>query len=223
MKKCKKCQVEVLDETVTCPLCNRVLSDDGEEFQPVRMYPDPEEDRERLVGIKNIFFILLGMIAVVMGIINYITYNGFLWSVIVLASILYLMVTVSYSIVHRRNLAAKIVVEVIGGGILVSVIDYVIGYEGWSAAYVIPGLLVTADLAVVVLVLVNRKTWYSYLMYLIFIAFLSLIPVIAYLFGLFEQPLFALIACGTCVLTVFVILAAGNKQSKNELARRFHT
>lgn len=79
------------------------------------------------------------MIAVLMGIINYITYNGFLWSAIVLASILYLMVTVSYSIVHRRNLAAKIVVEVIGGGILVSVIDYVIGYEGWSAAYVIPG------------------------------------------------------------------------------------
>ena len=169
--------MEVLDETVTCPLCNRVLSDDGKTVKRERMYPDPEEERMRLYGIKNIFFILLGMIAVLMGIINYITYNGFLWSAIVLASILYLMVTVSYSIVHRRNLAAKIVVEVIGGGILVSVIDYVIGYEGWSAAYVIPGLILTADLAVVVLVLVNRKTWYSYLMYLIFIAVLSVVPV----------------------------------------------
>ena len=185
------------------------------------MYPDPEEDRKRLYGIKNIFFILLGMIAVLMGIINYITYNGFLWSVIVLASILYLMV--SYSIVHRRNLAAKIVVEVIGGGILVSVIDYVIGFEGWSVAYVIPGLILTADLAMVVLVLVNRKTWYSYLMYLIFIAALSLVPVVLYLFGLFEQPLVALISCGISVLTVFIILAAGNKKGKNELARRFHT
>ena len=28
---------------------------------------------------------------------------------------------------------------------------------------------------------------------------------------------------GISVLTVFVILAAGNKQGKNELARRFHT
>ncbi|MBS7007232.1 DUF6320 domain-containing protein [Anaerostipes sp.] len=223
MKRCKSCQVEVLDNTMTCPLCNRVLSDDGKEFRPERMYPDPEEDRERLYGIKNIFFILLGMIAVLMGIINYITYNGFLWSVIVMASILYLMMTVSYSIVNRRNLAAKIVVEVIGGGILVFVIDYVIGYEGWSVAYVIPGLILTADLAMVVLVLVNRKTWYSYLMYLIFIAALSLIPVILYLFGLFEQPLVALISCGISVLTVFIILAAGNKKGKNELARRFHT
>ena len=97
MKRCKSCQVEVLDETVTCPLCNRVLSDDGKTVKRERMYPDPEEERMRLYGIKNIFFILLGMIAVLMGIINYITYNGFLWSAIVLASILYLMVTVSYS------------------------------------------------------------------------------------------------------------------------------
>ena len=185
MKRCKSCQVEVLDETVTCPLCNRVLSDDGKTVKRERMYPDPEEERMRLYGIKNIFFILLGMIAVLMGIINYITYNGFLWSAIVLASIL-----------------------------------YVIGYEGWSAAYVIPGLILTADLAVVVLVLVNRKTWYSYLMYLIFIAVLSVVPVIMYLFGLFEQPLIAWISCGISVLTVFVILAAGNKQGKNELARR---
>lgn len=209
--------------TVTCPLCNRVLSDDGEPFLPERMYPDPEEGRERLYGIKNIFFILLGMIAVVMGIINYITYNGLLWSVIVLASILYLMVTVSYSIIHRRNLTAKIVVEVIGGGILVFVIDYVTGYDGWSAAYVIPWLILTADLAMVVLVLVNRKTWYSYLMYLIFIAVLSLIPVVLYLFGFFEHPLVAFLCCGISVLTIFVILAAGNKKGKNELARRFHT
>lgn len=223
MKRCKRCQVEVLDDTVTCPLCNRVLSDDGKPFQSERMYPDPEEDRKRLYGIKNIFFILLGMIAVLMGIINYITYNGFLWSVIVMASILYLMMTVSYSIVHRRNLAAKIVVEVIGGGILVFVIDYVIGYDGWSAAYVIPGLILTADLAMVVLVLVNRKTWYSYLMYLIFIAVLSVVPIIMYLFGLSKQPWVAFVSCGISILTVFIILAAGNKQGKNELARRFHT
>lgn len=55
MKRCKSCQVEVLDETVTCPLCNRVLSDDGKTVKRERMYPDPEEERMRLYGIKNIF------------------------------------------------------------------------------------------------------------------------------------------------------------------------
>lgn len=38
MKRCKSCQVEVLDETVTCPLCNRVLSDDGKTVKRERMY-----------------------------------------------------------------------------------------------------------------------------------------------------------------------------------------
>lgn len=223
MKKCKHCQVEVLDHTFTCPLCKRVLSDDGEEDARKFMYPDVDFDKKKFSGIKNLFFALSGMLAVTMILINYLTYNGFLWSVIVLASVIYLIMTVSYSVVHHANPAAKIVVETLGGGVLVFVIDYFTGNYGWSVDYAIPGLIIIADLAIVVLMIVNRMNWYSYVMYQIIIAILSLIPLILSFIGNVRHPVVVFVSSGISILIFILTMTFGNKSGKNELMRRFHT
>lgn len=59
MKRCKNCQVEVLDETVTCPLCNRVLIDDGKPFQPERMYLIRKKKERGFTGLKIFFLFCL--------------------------------------------------------------------------------------------------------------------------------------------------------------------
>lgn len=223
MKRCKHCQVDILDDTFTCPLCKRVLSGDEEGMPDRSMYPEVDFDKKKFSGIKNGFFLLAGLLVLIMILINYLTYNGFLWSVIVMASVIYLVMTVSYSVIHHANPAAKIVVETVGGGILVVIIDYLTGKSGWSMDYVIPGLILIADLAIIVLMIVNRMNWYSYVMYQVIITVLSLIPLILFFTGYVRHPLVVFISSGISVLIVIITMTFGDKNGKNELMRRFHT
>lgn len=223
MKKCKACGVQVLDHTATCPLCNRILVEEGEKTEGTKMYPDVQFDQKIFRGIERSFCFLMGLVAVICVIVNLLTYTDFLWSIIVVVAICYLITTVSYSVAHHANPAAKIVVETIGAGILVSVIDHVVGYQGWSVDYAIPGLILVADFAIVVLMIVNRMNWYSYILYQGFIAVLSVVPIILYLIGIVEHPVVGILASVVSLVIILASVTFGDRNGKNELMRRFHT
>ncbi len=223
MKRCKKCNVNILDDTVTCPLCKSILEGDTESKNYIKLYPDVDFDTGKYRKLKKIFIFILAVICIALGFINYITYSGFIWSIIAVSGVIYFGVTVTYSIMNNANIASKILVQTIGAGILVIVIDNVLGYTGWSVNYVIPSTIIFANLSIILCMIVNRMNWQSYFMYQIAITFFSFIPPILFWIGIIDKPFLAIFTTCISILILIGTIIFGDKSVKNELIRRFNT
>ncbi|MDR0925015.1 MAG: DUF6320 domain-containing protein [Hungatella sp.] len=186
------------------------------------MYPQIRYDRKRLKKLAFIFYGLLFFVGAVLGLINYATYSGSLWSIIAIGLMAYTALTVEYSILRHANLASKILLQTVAAQVLLVALDHSTGYNGWSVNYGIPSTILFADLSVVFLILVNRMNWQSYFMYQIAVTVFSFIPLILWATGLLTRPLLALITVTVTVIILAVTILLGDRSVKTELKRRFH-
>lgn len=185
-------------------------------------YPQIRYDPAGVKRLVNGFYCLLFLAAVLLGIINYKTYTGSMWSVIAIGLMAYAALTVKYSIMRSANLGSKILMQTIAAEVLLVLWDYGSGYKGWSVNYGIPSTILFADLAVVFLILVNRMNWQSYFMYQISITVFSFIPLLLWALGLMTRPVFSLFTVALTVLILVVTIVLGDRSVKTELKRRFH-
>ncbi len=186
------------------------------------MYPQIRYDRKRLKKLAVTFYGLLFFVGAFLGLINYATYSGSLWSVIAIGLMGYTALTVEYSILRHANLAAKILMQTVAAQVLLVGLDHSTGYNGWSVNYGIPSTILFADLSVVFLILVNRMNWQSYFMYQIAVTVFSFIPLILWAAGLLTRPTLALITVIVTVIILTVTIVLGDRSVKTELKRRFH-
>ncbi|HIX15725.1 MAG TPA: MFS transporter [Candidatus Hungatella pullicola] len=185
-------------------------------------YPVVIQDPKKWKTLVHIFYGVLLSAAVVLGIINYVTYSGSLWSVIAIGCILYCGLTVKFSIVRTANLAHKLLIQTLAAQALLVAVDYATGYDGWSVNYCIPSTILFADIAVIFLILFNRLNWQSYFMYQIAITVFSFIPLILWAGGWITRPVMAVATvCVTAALLAGTIVL-GDRSVKTELKRRFH-
>lgn len=186
------------------------------------MYPAVSYDVSKWKKLVNLFYVVLFALAACLGVVNYATYSGTLWSVIAIAGILYTAITVKYSIMRHANLGSKILIQTIGAQILLVIADLMTGFTGWSVDYAIPSTILFADLAIVFLIIVNRLHWQSYFMYQIAITIFSFIPMLLWVLGVIDRPLMTIITVIISVLVLTVTVLLGDRRVKNELIRRFH-
>lgn len=221
MKTCKRCNVKVLDNTNICPLCRTVLTDfDGNTARNI--YPYVDANLRKYNFITRFFLFLSIIVGIASVAINYLTYSGIMWSVLVVASILYAWAAIIHSIKHHINVASKILVQVVFGSIFVIIGDFVLGYSGWAVNYVIPNLFSVANIAVLIIIIINRMNWHNYVMYQLAIAFLGFLPIVLYLFRIIDKPLITIIATVISSMTLLVTFVFGDKTVRSELKRRFH-
>jgi len=221
MKTCRKCNVEVLDNAENCPLCKTVLTDyDGSQTESI--YPDVDVNVRKYNLIARIFLFLSIIVGVSTVITNILTYKGIMWSVITVAAIFYCWGAIVYSIKNHINVASKILVQAIFASVFVVIADYVFGYSGWAVNFVIPSLFSAANIAVLIIIIVNRVRWNTYVLYQIFIALFGFIPIVLFLIGIIDKPLITIIATIISALTLLVAFVFGDRLVKSELKRRFH-
>ncbi len=219
MKRCKRCDILVMDDTSLCPLCDSVLEGD----EPgVNTYPRLEEEFHRFVLFRKVVYFILLAAAVLSVLINYLTFHGVYWSVIVLAAIGYALFTISYTVMNRTNLGAKVIWQAAGILILTWVIDMVTGYKGWSIRYAIPVMLLLADGMLIVMMIFDTIRWQGYFMCQIAVTLLSIIPVVLAVLKVVDNLDLAIITCVIIWLVLAATIIFGGRKVKNELQRRFH-
>ncbi len=221
MKTCKRCKVNVQEDSNICPLCRAVLTNIGEKPQN-KTYPTIEVDPYKYSIIKRIFIFVSILSAGGSIITNYFTYNGVIWSAITIAAIIYFWIIMTYSIRRNRNITSQVLVQVLCISILTVIMDYSIGYIGWSVNHVIPEIIILANISVLILAFVNRMYWHTYVLNQIVIAICGLVPGVLWLCGLIKILLPTLVATGTSVIVLIAMIIFGDKTIKSELIRRFH-
>lgn len=220
MSKCKKCNVTILDDTDVCPLCRCVIEkDDNVENK----YPDILEKQEKFKLAVRIYAFFAIVLECALVYINYKT-GSIWWSVITGCALAYIYLTLAVFIDSERiGYRVKTLVGAIALIGMIGSIDIVTGNLHWSFNYVMPGVFLAVDFAIILLILfINRRFWQSYLAVQIWMIAFSVAQYLLFAIGLATDIRvinISVLASLGCFLGTLII---GGQRAVNELKRRFH-
>ncbi len=221
MAKCIKCNVIIADDSHICPLCNHILEPiAGQEVENV--YPNIKEKHKKMNFVIRLYLFLALVCDALFVLLNFMTHARIPWATITSAAFVYGFLTLTMVTNPRFSLKAKMVYQTLWGVVFIMVLDYVLGFKGWSFAFILPAAIVVLDVIMLVLMLINRRYYQEYLVMEILLIVLSVIPLTLYFIGLthiLSVALLALVASGILFVGTLII---GGPKSNAELSRRFH-
>ena len=201
MNKCKKCNVVILDDTDRCPLCKHVLESDG--IPGESRYPDAIATARKFRFVENLVLFISIVAECLLIAINFQVDREVAWSLVIGIILLY------------GNVVLRMAILLLG-------IDYLTGYRRWSLDYVLPGGIIAIDLALFILILINRRNWQSYMMSELLTILLSIVPVVLLQMRIIHFPYLAWGSLGVSVFLFLGTLILGDQRARTELKRRFH-
>ena len=101
-------------------------------------------------------------------------------------------------------------------------IDIYTGDNGWSLTYACPTIIIIMDIVILVLMIINKRNWQSYMMVQILMVILSAISIILVLVDVIDFPYISITAMGASLFLFLGTLIIGDQRARNELKRRFH-
>lgn len=220
MSKCRNCNITVLDVSDSCPLCHQVLEEDA--VRQVQMYPNASAATRRFRLLENIVLFLSLVTQITLMTIEFMFNSSLRWSIIVGLILLYGNVLLRLAIIGRSGYIFKTVSMVIMALAFLFVIDYRTGFKGWSINYVYPFGVILMDIAILILMIVNRRNWQSYMMLQIFTILLSVLALFLIAMGEITFPYVVLVAAGASLFLFLGTLIIGDQRARTELKRRFH-
>ena len=225
MKHCKYCNVDVDTNENFCPLCYNSLEGESKKKTTEFYLKRTENDKTQKTNffLYKLFFLMTLTLAAIAVFINVMTYKDgpTPWSALVIVCLLYIWILIAHTILSKRGILEKIVLQVLGAIAIVGVVNYM-ARGHWLSDYVIPSiqLAVTSTLLFICLVIKNKYKIVSPFFVthvLSFIASLVLVLTKADAFGLLSE--INMIACGVGIIGTLLF---GFKTLKLDFSKKFH-
>lgn len=180
-------------------------------------------DIEKSNKLIKIIFIISIAISLICMLINYLVSQKLGWSIIVIASIIYLWITVRHSISYNVNIASHTMFQTISLSIMVLIIDYVFGGKDWAFVIAIPIILILSNIVMFILTILKNKRYNIYAIYLSVIFAFSVISNLLIII-IFKEKNMILnwISLLFSFLNLSIVLIINGKVMFSELKRRFH-
>lgn len=172
---------------------------------------------------KRIMIVVSMAISLICLIINLCTQTRYMWSLIVIVSIIYVWITVMYSIHRNVNIASSVMVQLIAISILTICIDNILGYSGWSINLAVPIIIMVANITSFVLTICSFHK-YKYALYQLIIFIISIVPLGILLFSdeVITKTLFTIISSSIAFFSFVFSLILCGRDIIEELDRRLH-
>ena len=106
--------------------------------------------------------------------------------------------------------------------IFLLVLDYTMGWIGWSLEYGLPIVLLGLLVLIIVCMCINHKNWQIYMVLQLFTLLFSVIDLWLVLSGVVKYQVLPLISLGVSVALFLGTLLIGDRKAMNELKRKFH-
>lgn len=219
MSKCRQCNVEILDETEYCPLCHSALE---HTFEVENMYPDVKVQTRKWRFWSRVYLFYAILLEAILFEINYVDEYKIGWSLIVGLLLLYGYLIIELAILGQAGHKFKIILLTAIGIVMMVLIDFLIGYHGWSVNYVLPAGVVALDVGIIILMIINRRNWQSYIMWQLFMVLVSVMLGIFYWLDIITSPYLTSVAILFSIFLFLGTLIIGDRRARVELKRRFH-
>ena len=162
------------------------------------------------------------LVAFILGIINNITTPKIPWSALVNAGIIYIWITVFYSIKKRVNIAGHVFLQTIAISLLTLAIDYELGMKGWAINIAIPIAIIIANITMLILTIVSHKKYVKYAIYQLVIVLFSMLPAILITEHITNNKGLCIVATGISIINLIISLLLCKKDLKEVIIRKFH-
>lgn len=219
MSYCKKCNVKIQDATSICPLCHCALGKGGNEEN---YYPDIRIKQKKMQLAMRIYLAVAIVIQAILFYLNRKFWPDMWWSVLTLAAFAAIYASVRITISNRTGYRSRTIGLTVFATAYIILVDYVLGFSGWSVNYTLPTSILFLNAAIVVVIFVNMRNWQSYLIMEILLIFCNLIPLTLVFLGITTKPFLTylafLVSIGLFVCTYII----GGRKARAELQRRFH-
>ena len=161
------------------------------------------------------------ILAVAVVAANFVYHPETWWSVIFIAAEVYGIIML-YLFTKDTGYRIRIIVGIFGFLLFDILADRITGYAGWSVNYMFPTAILLANLAVLLLMLINRRNWQSYLLFQLGVVLFGLAGVLFVFLGWITSPVLSEIACSISILVFLGMVILGGRTARSELKRRFH-
>lgn len=221
MAKCLKCNINITDNSMICPLCQHILEPvPGEVLK--NTYPNIEQQRKKMIVALRIYAFVAIVAELLLTIINLHFFNGIYWCIITGVALLYAYLTIWFSFHKNADYRIKLLFQACSGIILLIAVDFVYSFRGWSVYASLPIIILALDALTFILMIINRKNYESFLWLMLISIALSVIPIIFYRLG-YTHPLnLTFTALGVSVIEFLGTFIIGGQKARIELQRRFH-
>ena len=219
MSKCRNCRIEILDNTDRCPLCHSALEKSP---VPESMYPDVISPARKLALASRIYLCAIVLESLLVGLNVIILKHEFLWSVFPGIALLYVYLLLRYALLGKNGYRGKAFMLTLTAVLMAVAADFATGYRGWSVDYVLSSSIIGIDVAIIILMIYNRRNWQSYVMWQILMILLSMIPAVLYVIGIENNANMAFLPAVISVFLFLGTLMIGGRRAWQEVYRRFH-
>ena len=219
MKYCSKCQMKVQNQLNNCPLCGQSL--ESVEFEIERDYPEQFAKKRRFSIRKFIIFLAMVIISFsfISGIFQDFQWN---WVFIITAATLYLTISAILGSRVKRNIGPNILTQVIGISALSIIIDYFLGYSGWSLEIIFPLGLMVGTTIITVMILLNSKRFTDLVIYQLMFGLMGIVILAMIYFQVILFRQIAIIGSYYTIITCVGLFFFADRQMIHELKKKFH-
>ena len=219
MKYCSKCQMKVQNQLNNCPLCGQSL--ESVEFEIERDYPEQFTKKRRFSIRKFIIFLAMVIISFsfISGIFQDFQWN---WVFIITAATLYLTISAILGSRVKRNIGPNILTQVIGISALSIIIDYFLGYSGWSLDIIFPLDLMAGTTIITVMILLNPKRFTDLVIYQLMFGLMGIVILAMIYFQVIIFRQIAIIGSYYTIITCVGLFFFADRQMIHELKKKFH-
>ena len=219
MKYCSKCQMKVQNQLNNCPLCGQSL--ESVEFEIERDYPEQFAKKRRFSIRKFIIFLAMVIISFsfISGIFQDFQWN---WVLIITASTLYVTISAILGSRVKRNIGPNILTQVIGISALSIIIDYFLGYSGWSLEIIFPLGLMVGTTIITVMILLNSKRFTDLVIYQLMFGLMGIVILAMIYFQVILFRQIAIIGSYYTIITCVGLFFFADRQMIHELKKKFH-
>ena len=219
MSFCNQCKIKINDSTNVCPLCRCAVKKDGTEAMH---YPEVGVKLRKIQIALRIYLAAAIVVQAICFYVNTKVLPEIRWSLLSLATLAAAYIIMRVSVSNRTGYRSRTIGVTIFATAYIILVDYELGFMGWSVNYVLPGSIILLNLAVLTIIFVNLRNWQSYLLVELFLILCNAIPLLLVLFDITTKPFMSYLAfwisLGMFVCTVIV----GGRKAIAELRRRFH-
>ena len=220
---CKHCQIEFLNSSGECPFCKMALTGNPER-EEINPYPNVvEKERFKRKSKRLVFFVLLFLeiIFVIINLrVNDIQTNH--WSVLIGGIFAYAYFTFGRILFPKAGHIMEITMQAVAIFLLLMFIEWNVGWKGWSLSIGLPIINAVLLFLTLLLMLVNRKNWQTYLLLLLFSLLTAIVNMVLAFVGISAS---FVLCCGVFAAALFLFFGAlflGERTASNELKWKFH-
>lgn len=226
MKFCEKCGVHVTDDSIHCPLCQRILSDNSEN----------EESRETGNAVFPIIptfyskyglFIKLIILTSITGcvisvIIDLLIPSRIHWSIFVIVGVLCVWLSLGIAYRKMHNIPKVILHQVLAAAAVVLIWDLAAGWHNWSVDYVIPFLFVAANISLITAAVLLKLDISDFIFYCFINMLFGIVPIIFICTGILNVLYPSLISVGLNIIALSGLFLFQGRRIRGEILSRFH-